>query len=65
MERIAPDILGELPKVNGGNWYILVISDYFTKLTEAHPMPHQGYQGLSFPLDNQIYMRLPWCSFSF
>jgi hypothetical protein len=40
MERIAPDILGELPKVNGGNRFILVISHYFTKLTEAHAMPH-------------------------
>ncbi|MCG8033048.1 MAG: DDE-type integrase/transposase/recombinase, partial [Candidatus Thiodiazotropha taylori] len=38
MERLAIDILGELPLTNKGNKYILVISDYFTKWTEALPM---------------------------
>ena len=40
MERIAIDILGELPQTNKGNKYILVVSDYFTKWTEALPMPN-------------------------
>ena len=40
MERLAIDILGELPQTNKGNKYILVISDYFTKWTEALPMPN-------------------------
>ena len=31
MERIATEILGELPLTDNGNRYILVISDYFTK----------------------------------
>ena len=31
MERIAIDILGELPITERGNHYILVIGDYFTK----------------------------------
>ena len=38
MERIATDILGELPMSNKGNRYILVVSDYFTKWTESFPM---------------------------
>ena len=41
MERIAIDVMGPLPTTDKGNKYILVISDYFTKLTEAYPMPNQ------------------------
>ena len=40
MERIAIDILDELPITTNGNKYILVIADYFTKWTEALPMPN-------------------------
>lgn len=40
MDRIATDILGELPITEDGNRYILVVSDYFTKWTEAFPMPN-------------------------
>ncbi len=39
-ERIAIDILGELPQTANGYKYILVISDYFTKWTEALPLPN-------------------------
>ena len=34
MNRIATDILGELPITKNGNRYILVVSDFFTKWTE-------------------------------
>ena len=40
MERIAIDILGELPETAKGNKYIVVIGDYFTKWTEALPIPN-------------------------
>ena len=40
MERIATDILGELPVTDKGNRYILVVSDYYTKWTEAFSMPN-------------------------
>ena len=41
LERIALDILGPLPETDKGNKYILVIADYFTKWTEAFPLPNQ------------------------
>lgn len=40
MERLAVDILGELPVTEHGNKYILVVGDYFTKWTECFPMPN-------------------------
>lgn len=40
LERIAADILGELPVTENDNRYILVVSDYFTKWTEAFLMPN-------------------------
>ena len=40
MERMAIDILGPLPETEKGNKYIVVVSDYFTKWTEALPMPN-------------------------
>ena len=38
MERIAIDITGPFPETDTGNRYIVVISDYFTKWTEAYPI---------------------------
>lgn len=37
-ERIATDIAGPFPTTERGNRYILVVGDYFTKLTEAYPV---------------------------
>ena len=41
LDRIALDILGELPETENGNKNILVISDYYTKWTHAVAIPDQ------------------------
>jgi hypothetical protein len=37
-ERIATDIAGPYPLTEKGNRYILVVADYFSKLTEIYPI---------------------------
>jgi hypothetical protein len=41
IERITADVLGPLPTSDLGNKYLLIVADYFTKWTEAFPLPHQ------------------------
>lgn len=41
MECMALDILGTLPVTTSGNKYILVVANYFSKWTEAVPLPNQ------------------------
>ena len=40
-ERLAMDIVGSFPKSDQGNKYVLTISDYFTRWTEAYSIPNQ------------------------
>jgi transposase InsO family protein len=40
-QRIAMDVCGPLRETSAGNKYVLVISDYFSKYTEAYPMKDQ------------------------
>lgn len=40
-ERIAMDIAGPFPPTKGGNRYILVCIDYFSKWVEAYPIMNQ------------------------
>ncbi|KAK3742155.1 hypothetical protein QZH41_007827 [Actinostola sp. cb2023] len=41
LERVALDVLGPLPESESSNKYILVVSDYFSKWTEAYAIPNQ------------------------
>ena len=40
LELVALDICGPFVETKHGNVYILVLSDYFTKWTEAYPIPN-------------------------
>ena len=37
--QISIDYIGPIPTSANGNWYILTISDYFTKWVEGVPLP--------------------------
>ena len=41
LDCMAIDILGELPETGNGNKSVLVITDYFTKWTQAFDLPDQ------------------------
>lgn len=57
MERIAIDILSELPTTEQGSKYILVIADYFTKLTECFAMPNMEAQTVAKLLVEEVISR--------
>ena len=61
MERIATDILGELPLTDKGNRYILVVSDYFNKWTEAFPIPNMEARTVAESLLGKKYQCLGCC----
>ncbi|CAG2208721.1 unnamed protein product [Mytilus edulis] len=41
LERVTLDILGPLPITTSGNKLILVLTDYFSRWSEAYPIPNQ------------------------
>ena len=57
MERIAVDILGELPVTERGNKYVLVVSDFFTKWTESYPMRNMEAATIAKLLVEQLFSR--------
>ena len=57
MERIAVDIMGELPVTERDNKYVLVASDYFTKWTESYPMSNMEAATVAKLLVEQLFSR--------
>ncbi|VDI82080.1 Hypothetical predicted protein [Mytilus galloprovincialis] len=57
MERIATDILGELPETENGNKYILVVSDYYTKWTESFAMPNMEAKTVAKIIVEEVIVR--------
>ena len=54
MERLAIDVAGPLPKTSKGNRFIVVISDYFTKWTQAFAIKDQEATTISNILVNEV-----------
>lgn len=57
MERIAIDILGPLPVMKNGNKFCLVITDCFTKWTEAYGIPNQEASTVAQKIINEFVCR--------
>ena len=57
MERIATDILCELPETERGNRHILVVSDYFTKWTEAFALPDMEAETIARTIMEHVVVR--------
>jgi hypothetical protein len=57
LERVAVDILGPLPKTAANNRYILVISDCFTRWTEAIALPNQEAETVAKAFVNNYVSR--------
>jgi hypothetical protein len=54
---VAIDILGPLPKTHQGNKYCLVLTDCFTKWTEAFAIPDQEALTIAKTLVNKFVCR--------
>jgi len=57
MDIVAIDILSGLPTTKDGSKYILVVTDYFTKWTEAYPLPDAEASTCLRVLYNQFFSR--------
>lgn len=57
MEKIAMDFLGPLVETDQHNKYILVVTDYFTKYTEAYPTKNMEAKTVARILVDQFIVR--------
>ena len=57
LERIAINVTGPLPVSDRGNKYVLVVSDYFTKWTEAYAYHNQEAETVARTLVEEFVVR--------
>jgi predicted aspartyl protease len=55
LDCVAIDLLGELPETDNGNRYILVVTDYFTKWTQAFALPNMTAQTVADVLTSEFF----------
>ena len=56
-KELACDIVGPLPETEKGNLYLLVVTDYFTKWSEAYAVPDHTAQTVADTLVTQWICR--------
>ena len=54
---MAVDLVGPLPESEGGNSYIMVVGDYFSRWMEAIPIPNQEACTVANKLVDEVFMR--------
>ena len=57
MQLVAVDLLGPFPQSPAGNSYILVAANYFTKWSEAYPLPNMEAVTVAAALTNEMFFR--------
>ena len=57
LQIVATDIVGPFPESPAGNLYILVLADYFTRYTEAYPIPNQEETTVATKLVDEFFLR--------
>ena len=57
MQLVAMNIVGRFPESPAGNMYVLVVADYFTKWTEAYPIPNQEATTVASKLVDEFFFR--------
>ncbi len=57
LQLVAMDIVGPFPESPAGNTHILVVADYFTRWTEAYPIPNQEATTVARILTDEFFFR--------
>ena len=57
LQLVTMDILGPLPESANKNSYVLVVSDYFTRWTEAYALPNREAKTVAHKLVEEFFFR--------